>query len=113
MPEFVGSNTKSETTETSPFFATYGYEPRVCFDLPPKAMPDHYVEHQQQTERLQEIRNTLNACMQWAQAIQKDNVHRKRTTTPNYKEEDKVWVSTRNITTARPSKKLDWKKMGP
>jgi hypothetical protein len=38
---------------------------------------------------------------------------RKRTDTCNYKPGDKVWLEGQNITTDRPSKKLDDKRYGP
>jgi hypothetical protein len=39
--------------------------------------------------------------------------NRKRKPTPRYQVGDKVWLSTKNIRTQRPSRKLDHKQVGP
>ena len=39
--------------------------------------------------------------------------NRRRQPPPRYRVGDKVWLSTRNIRTQRPSKKLDHKQIGP
>lgn len=47
-----------------------------------------------------------------AQKIQEDSANANRTPAPRYAVGDKVFLSTRNIETKRPSKKLDWKRIG-
>ena len=51
--------------------------------------------------------------MPTAQLRHKENDDCHRKTDPNLKSGDMVWLLPRNIHTTRPSKKLDWKKIGP
>jgi hypothetical protein len=48
-----------------------------------------------------------------AQAHQEEYKNRHRTPAPNYRVGDMVYLSARNISTERPSKKLDWKRIRP
>ena len=48
-----------------------------------------------------------------AQAIQAENSNRRRTPAPIFRAGDRVWLDARNITTRRPSKKLDHRRLGP
>ena len=48
-----------------------------------------------------------------AQLQQEDFANRTRMLAPAYQVEDLVWLSTKNIRTTRPSKKLDHKNKGP
>ena len=45
------------------------------------------------------------ASIAWAKELQEENADRRRTPEPRYKEGDYVWLSLKNITTARPNKK--------
>ena len=48
-----------------------------------------------------------------AQEAQKKAYDRWKTNPPQLKVGDKVWLETTNLTTNRPSPKLDWKRVGP
>ena len=48
-----------------------------------------------------------------SQAAQATAANRHRKEPPKYKVGDEVWLSTKNIKTERPSKKLDHKQIGP
>ena len=48
-----------------------------------------------------------------AQLRQKENYDKERNADPNRKSGDMVWFLPHNVKTTRPSKKLDYKKMGP
>ena len=51
--------------------------------------------------------------MTTVQLRQKENYDKHRKHDPNLKSGDMVWLLPRNVKTTRPSKKLDYKKMGP
>ena len=51
--------------------------------------------------------------MALTQSAIEDQANRHRTPAPKYLTGDKVWLSTANIKTQRPSKKLDYKQIGP
>ena len=55
----------------------------------------------------------LQENMTAAQLQQEDFANRTQTLAPAYQVGDLVWLSTKNIRTTRPSKKLDHKNEGP
>lgn len=50
--------------------------------------------------------------MSLAQSRYEHSANRNREPSPMYQVSDEVWLSTRNIKTLRPSRKLDWKRIG-
>ncbi|TKA73877.1 hypothetical protein B0A49_11860, partial [Cryomyces minteri] len=120
MAEFTANNAPSATTQVSPFYANYGFDPRMGFE-PPQAQPENVsrhrqIQHQAAEEfatRMEAIRDCLRTEMQYAQSVYEDRANSSRSPAPAYKVGDKVWLNTRNIHTERPSKKLDWKATGP
>ena len=51
--------------------------------------------------------------MAYAQAVYEEQANRRRQPAPNYQVNDMVYLDSKNIVTGRPSRKLDWKKLGP
>ena len=51
--------------------------------------------------------------MTYAQALQQEYANRTRLPAPSFQVGDLVTLNARNIKTQRPSKKLDWKRLGP
>ena len=51
--------------------------------------------------------------MTFAQARYEEQANKSRTPAPNYKVGDLVYVDARNMSTDRPTKKLDFKNLGP
>lgn len=45
--------------------------------------------------------------------VQYEKAATRRKPSPTYRIGDRVWLSARTIRTERPSKKLDWKNLGP
>ena len=93
----------------SPFFANHGYHPRMSITVEDSTVPD--AEERlcclREAHRSAEasIKHALEAHILWA--------NKKRIAAPDYKVGDKVWLMRRFISTARPSSKLDFKKLGP
>ena len=63
--------------------------------------------------RMQEVWEFTRAEMAKSQQVQVNAANRKRIASPEYRVGDLVWLSTKNIHTERPSKKLDHKRIGP
>ena len=117
MAEFADNNTLAAATGMSPFFANKGYHPRMSFS------PDH-TTYASTRERLlatkaEEItdvmENTLRVMISRSTNAKESmakqaNKHRKDV---SYQVNDKVFLSSRNIKTARPSDKLEDKMLGP
>ena len=112
MAEFAYNSAKSETTEISPFEANYAMLPRQSWE-PLNKTP--YINPASTLlenvwkgtwERLRE--NILKAQVRTARWH-----NLKRGKQPDLKVGDLVMVDKRNLSTRRPSKKLDHKKAGP
>jgi hypothetical protein len=110
LAEFAHNNHDSETTGISPFFANYGFHPRMGFE-PPENLQDTPAANF--TSRLSEIHDRLREEMFYAQGKYEDSANRKRTPAPRYQVGDKVWLKTKNLKTRRPSRKLDHLWSGP
>jgi hypothetical protein len=120
LAEFAANNAPSETTKVSPFYATKGYNPRMSFDIRPaknEARNPKEVEERKRALRLathlKEVWEQLREQIGLAQTRMERFADRNRKPAPAYKPKDKVWLSSMNIKTQRPSKKLDHKNLGP
>ena len=120
IAEFAINNSISETTQTTPFEGNYGFKPRMSFDLHPTTSP--VVNPAQQINRdlatdiatrMKDIWQHLQEEMGLAQTRMEGYANRYRIPGPRYEIGDKVWLSTKNIKTQRPSRKLDHKQIGP
>ncbi|KAI0996428.1 hypothetical protein K3495_g11753 [Podosphaera aphanis] len=64
-------------------------------------------------EKMKEVLEILKTNLNFTKAQQEESASKNRSPAPAYRVGDLVFLSTRNITTARPSKKLDVKFIGP
>lgn len=113
MTEFTANNHVSETTNASPFLANQGYHPRMNFATPPPISGPSPARTNEFVTRMSETHGHLRAEMRYAQDKQQQQANSSRTPARRFTLGDTVWLSTKNIKTARPSKKLDHKRLGP
>ena len=120
LAEFACNNQVNESTKVSPFFANYGYHPRLGIEpsqpCPPKLsrqQREEFFNASSIANRYQQITEHLRANIEFAQERQEYFANLSRTAAPAYKPGDWVWLDTRNIKTPRPMKKLDVKFDGP
>jgi transposase InsO family protein len=119
MAEYASNATISASTGISAFMANYGFEPRMSFDPIESSESGSARERILRTKgmnmakKMEEVFEFTKRKLVKSQNNQKTNADKKRAPAPDYKEGDLVWLSTKNIKTARPSKKLDWKMIGP
>ena len=115
MAEFAANNHVSETTKCSPFFANYGRHPRMGTEparsLPTGPLREKAIAADEKVQEMEEIHQHLKEQMRFAQARYEQYSAGKQP--PLYRVGDKVWLNARNIETKRPSKKLDFKNLGP
>lgn len=120
LAEFAMNNQVNETTGISPFFANYGFNPRLGIE-PPAPRPPNMTEQAKKefsradaiTERFERILNQLKALAAQSQQRYEDNANTSRSESPLFKEGDLVMVSLANLKTNRPKKKWDDKWDGP
>src|ERR1700690_4106547 len=86
----------------------------TCGQHPIKNPNDiHEVNAQQMAQQIEQLFSELRAEMKRAQAVQSEQANKSRRVGTELRIGDKVWMDARNLSTARPSKNLDWKRSGP
>ena len=110
LAQFSYNNSVHSSTGQSPFYANYGYHPRFTFKL-----TDHSTVPivEERVRQLQHLHKDLTLAISKAQERYKKFFDKKIKESPQFNLNDKVWLLSRNITTARPSRKLDHKRLGP
>lgn len=106
------NNREAASTGLAPFFFTHGYH------IDPIGLEDdgNLQDNAKGPERAgRDFVDRLREASDWAQAAiaiaqdrQQDQANRNRQVAPIYRVGDKVWLHLRNISSYRPSKKLDW-----
>lgn len=120
LAEFAANNATSSSSEMSPFFANYAFHPRLSFG-PPRPVADGASQHVRDQHKegidfvakMKGIEDILRSNLLVARSRQEQHANANRQPHPAYKEGDQVWLDARNITSARPMKKLDSKFYGP
>ena len=120
LAEFAANNVISETTGVSPFFANYGFHPKLGTE-PSGPCPPNLSETQKReffkansiADRFDKILTQLRALAKQSADRYEQNANAHREDAPRYKEGDEVYVNTRHMKTNRPMKKGDDKMVGP
>ena len=110
--EFLYNNTTSSTLKMTPFFANYGFYPRAELEPDPSRPALGNPDLSGEAAALSRLDAYLRHEMSYAQDLQKEFANRKRSPAPVFKPGDQVWLFTRHIRTTRPSRKIDWQKLG-
>ncbi len=120
LAEFACNNQVNDSTGISPFFANYGFHPRMgvepSFPCPPqtsKASREEFFNANSIADRFQKILDFVKSNITLAQETQEKYANQSRSAAPRYKVGDEVWLNTENVKTERPAKKLDDKFKGP
>src|SRR5436189_6225952 len=113
LAEFAYNNAKHTSTQTSPFFANYGRHPRFSVRVTEFDQTPSNPSAEDLVETLKVIHESLRHQLISAQDKYKQSYDTHVKLAPLFKIGDLVWLSRRNITTTRPSQKLDHKRLGP
>jgi hypothetical protein len=117
MAEFADNNIKSSATQITPFFFNKGFHPRISFDADPTK--PIISRERLQIKRARDITAHMQKALEITRKALQDAKEAiiksadKRRKEMIYNPGDLVFLSSRNIKTARPSKKLDNKMLGP
>ncbi|KAI1676228.1 reverse transcriptase [Pyrenophora tritici-repentis] len=113
LAEFAANNAINESTQATPFFANYGFHPRLGFEPVLPGNRPAARDAEEFAQKMNSIHEYLRAEICLAQAQHEKYANRKRRPSRRFFENDMVWLDARNLKTARPQKKLDWKFLGP
>jgi len=94
MTEFVYNNKTHSSTWTSPFKTNYRQDPRMAFK---KRKKGKYEGAEKFIEKIKEIQEEAKAALSKAQEEIKRYTDRKRAEVDDYKVEDLVMLSTKNL----------------
>lgn len=109
IAEFSYNNSMSTSTKQSPFYANYGFHPRMEYNIEPESSVPAVSSH---ISILNELMPILKDELKLAQQKMKSYADKSRLEHP-FKVGDYVWLLNRNIRSSRPSQKLDHKRLGP
>ncbi|CAJ2506499.1 Uu.00g006290.m01.CDS01 [Anthostomella pinea] len=119
LAEFASNNAVSSTTKFSPFFVNYGWNPRLGIEPPLPRPPNlskdetrEWDKADKHAELMKDLLDQLRHNMAQAQEDHELYTNTRRGGAPAYKIGDLVWLSSENIVTQRPSRKLSDKWLG-
>lgn len=102
------NTTPTETTKVTPFFANFGYEADLR-QGPDVTVPRAAVK----ADRMHALHAMLRQELEFVRTRMSWYYNKHRLEGPRLRRGDKVYLISRNLRTKRPSKKLDFRKIGP
>lgn len=106
LAEFAYNNAVHSATGKSPFQAVLGRNPVML----PSNIPSQSPEADSHVDRMRMVHAEIESALRLSKE-QMLNPHSKGF--PVFKEGEKVWLSSKNVQTQRPSQKLDHRRLGP
>ncbi|MBW0468656.1 hypothetical protein O181_008371 [Austropuccinia psidii MF-1] len=108
LSEFSLNNSEHSSTKQSPFFIVYGRNPsfdsiHISQELPAGNL----------STKLQSIHQLVKEELESEISRFKNYADRNRTIPPDFQLGDKLWLTSKNIKTTRPTKKLSERCLGP
>jgi hypothetical protein len=112
MAEFSYNNHCQSSTKYSPFFANYGYHPKNDINIK-KGDSECVPASDEFLDKLKDIQQRSKINISRAQKSQALYYNKKKRQVQDLSIGDEVYINTKNITSTRPTKKLDHKRTGP
>lgn len=111
IAQFAYNNAKHSSTNNTPFYAVYGYHPRLSVTLPRTNKDTSSAT--ERLKRIHDLHDEMKFNIALAQEKHSEFYNKRVHPGPKYKINDMVWLSSKNIKSQRPTGKLDYKKLGP
>jgi RNase H-like domain found in reverse transcriptase/Reverse transcriptase (RNA-dependent DNA polymerase)/Integrase zinc binding domain/Integrase core domain/Chromo (CHRromatin Organisation MOdifier) domain/Retroviral aspartyl protease len=112
LAEFAYNSAPHSSTKVSPFFANYGFEPTIDVATSASTTTSSLKAEDLLTE-LRVLHESLKRRIRGALQQHAKQYDKHRKPAPEYRPGDLVWLSSRNIPTTRPSRKLADRYLGP
>ena len=113
LAEFTYNNSVTAQSQTSPFFANYGYHPTFDIASIRPSSPSQVPRAEERADQFRSQNEELRAQLALSQADYVRFANADRQPAPPFKPGDLVFLDRRHLKSARPSSKLDDKKLGP
>ena len=120
LAEFEANSDRNASTGVAPFLLTKGYIPRSGLEPPSPwdVSASQRAKREVQSadafiDKMDRMRQHVKEQLEWSRALQKEQADRRRLPAPEFMVGDMVMLDSRNIKTARPTKSLDHKNLGP
>ena len=111
LAEFSYNNHVHSTTQHTPFVLDTGRHPRMGFE--PEKEPSHRETVNEFVDRMKSTLEEAKSALRKAKDDMARYYNRRREPTPTFREGDKVFLDSSNISTTRPSRKLSHRFLGP
>ncbi len=117
MAEFADNNAVADATKMSPFFANKGFQPRMSFS--PSINQGDTARERVQSAKVNDIADKMAKVLDIVKEqsrLSREQMTKqanRRCSDVTYEIGNSVFLSSKNVITARPSKKLDDKMIGP
>ncbi|SAM00104.1 hypothetical protein [Absidia glauca] len=111
IAQFAYNNSKHSSTNETPFHAVYGCHPRLSVSLP--RSNKHTTPATDRLAKMNQVHLDMKDAILATQETHKKYYDQRTIPAPSYKIGDQVWLSTKNLKTQRPTKKLDHRRIGP
>ncbi|PPQ81108.1 hypothetical protein CVT24_008812 [Panaeolus cyanescens] len=110
--EFSLNNRINKSTGYSPFFLNYGRHPLRPL-TPLRSNSSNVQSASDFAQKMADLSEESKSALQLANSSMKRHFDSRHIPAPDYQKGDLVFIDASNITSSKPSKKLDWKRLGP
>ncbi|SOV03194.1 uncharacterized protein UDID_18348 [Ustilago sp. UG-2017a] len=113
LAKFSYNNAEHASTQLAPFFANYGYHPRFSFDNTNPASLALFPAARSYADQLKQLHEYVCGELVKANSQSAEQFDKRQLPAPQFQPGDRVWLSADNIHSLHPTKKLNYRHLGP